>query len=60
MNWTSWALKGGKKKSFEERIEELAAFKEKHGHVRVVVKHDKSLAKFCVNMRSDRKWTCYH
>jgi len=31
-------------KSFEERREELDAFKEKHGHVCVTVKHDKSLA----------------
>jgi len=30
-----------KLKSCEERIEELKAFKEKHGHVRVTVKHNK-------------------
>jgi hypothetical protein len=35
--------------SFEERIEELQAFKEEHGHVRVIVKHDKSLYGFCGN-----------
>ena len=43
---------GDKNKSFEERIEELKAFKAKHGHVRVsTVKQDKSLGKFCANMR---------
>jgi len=46
---------GGKKKSFEERVEELKAFKEKHGHVRVTVKHDKSLARFCINTRAARR-----
>jgi len=47
----------GKFKSFEERIEELKAFKEKHGHVRVTVKHDKSLVLFCTNMRGARRGT---
>ena len=47
----------GKKKSFEERIEELQAFKEKYGHVRVTEKHDKSLANFCKNMRGARRGT---
>ena len=36
----------------EERIEELKAFKAKHGHVRVTAKHDPRLANFCMNMRS--------
>ena len=44
-------------KSFEKRIEELVAFKAKHGHVRVTVKHDKSLGVFCKNMRSARRRT---
>ena len=44
-------------KSFEERIEEVKAFKEKHGHVRVTVKHDKSLANFCKDMRCARRGT---
>jgi len=42
------------KKPFEERLEELEAFKEKHGHVYVTMKHDKSLGKFCASMRSAR------
>jgi len=50
-----------KAKSFgeriEDRIEELKAFKEKHGHVRVTVKQDKSLATFCKNMRAARRGT---
>ena len=53
-HWTSWALIGGKKNSFEERIEELKTFKEKHGHVRATVKQDKSLGAFCRDTRSAR------
>jgi len=45
----------GKEKTFEECIEELKAFKEKHGHVRVTAKQDKSLAYFCRNMRCARR-----
>jgi len=48
---------GDKKKSFEERIEELNAFKDKHGHVLVTVKQDKSLAYFCNTMRCARRGT---
>ena len=44
-------------KSFEERIDTLKAFKAKHGHVRVTAKQDKSLAKFCDNMKSARRRT---
>ena len=44
-------------KSFEERIEDLQSFKEKHGHVRVTVTHDKSLGAFCKNMRTARHET---
>jgi len=47
----------GKRKSFEKRIEELQAFKAKHGHVRVTRKHDKSLYGFCSNMRCARRGT---
>jgi len=41
-------------KSFEERIEDLKAFKAKHGHDRVTAKHDPSLHGFCKHMRSAR------
>ena len=43
-----------KAKSFEERVEELKAFKEKHGHVRVKAKHDERLYKFCRSLRCAR------
>jgi len=39
---------------FEERIEQLKAFKEKNGHLRVTASLDKSLASFCTNVRSSR------
>ncbi len=38
--------------SFEERLEELKAFKEEHKHLRVTSSHDKSLASFCMQARS--------
>jgi len=44
-------------KLFEERIGELNLFKAKHGHVRVPVKQDKSLAIFCQAMRATRRVT---
>ena len=58
-HWTSWDLIGGGKttantKAFENRIEDLEAFKAKHGHVRVTMKQDKSLGKFCEHMRCAR------
>jgi len=46
---------GGERKSMEERIEELKAFKAKHGHVRVTAKQDKSLHGFCEKMRCTRR-----
>jgi len=49
-----WEVKNN---SFDECIEELKAFKAKHGHVRVTVKHEKSLHRFCKNMRSARRGT---
>ena len=35
------------KKSFEERMDDLRAYKEKHGHINVKKKEDKSLYQFC-------------
>jgi len=46
---------GFKTSSFEERVEELKSFKKKHGHARVTLKHDNSLAKFCTHMRAARR-----
>ena len=42
------------RKTFEQRIEDLEAYKEKHGHVNVSQKEDKSLYDFCRNMRQAR------
>ena len=41
-------------KSYEQRIEDLRAYKEKHGHVNVKQKEDKSLYGFCKNIRNAR------
>ena len=41
-------------KSFEQRIEDLRAYKEKHGHTNVKEKEDKSLYGYCKNMRLAR------
>ena len=43
------------KKSFEQRIEELKAYKTKHGHVNVKKGEDKSLHGFFYNVRYTRK-----
>ena len=40
---------------FFDRVEELKAYKEKHGHLIVRQKEDKTLYNFCVNMRQARK-----
>ena len=40
--------------SFEQRMDDLRAYKEKHGHVNVKEREDKSLYKFCVDMRRAR------
>ena len=42
-------------KSFEQRMDDLRAYKEKHEHVNVKEREDKSLYKFCSNMRHARK-----
>ena len=41
-------------KSFEQRIEDLRAYKEKHGHVNVKEREDKSLYTFCKHTRYAR------
>lgn len=38
-------------RTFEERIEDLRAFKKKHGHVDVKVSDDACLGQFCANAR---------
>ena len=42
------------KKSFAQRIDDLQAYKEKHGHIRVKQSDDKSLYEFCRNIRRAR------
>ena len=42
------------KMSFEQRIEDLLVYKEKHGHVKVKQKEDKSLYEFCRHVRHAR------
>ena len=41
-------------KSFEQRIADLKAYKEKHGRVNVKMREDKSLYGFCYNVRYAR------
>lgn len=47
--------KAGPPESFESRIEQLKAFKEQHGHLKVTDKLDKSLSRFCVRTRAARR-----
>ena len=44
----------GAKKSFKQRMDELRAYKEKHGHIKVKRSEDKSLYQFCADMRQAR------
>ena len=51
-----WTLREfAAKKSFEQRIEDLGVYKEKHGHVNVKMSEDKSLYDFCQHTRRARK-----
>ncbi|KAL7538798.1 hypothetical protein ACHAXR_012392 [Thalassiosira sp. AJA248-18] len=42
-------------KKFSDQVADLKAYQEKHGHVNVRIKDDKSLAYFCINIRHARK-----
>ena len=53
--WTVKERRAVTAKSFEQRIEDLRAYKEKHGHVNVKEKEDKSLYGFCQKIRYARK-----
>ncbi|KAL7527151.1 hypothetical protein ACHAXR_001833, partial [Thalassiosira sp. AJA248-18] len=48
--------KGAKRptKTFEERIEDLRSYKEKHGHLNVTTREDHSLYNFCLAVRNAR------
>jgi len=52
-NWT--VKEQVAKKSFEQRVEDLRAYKEEHGHTNVKEREDKSLHNFCYNIRYARK-----
>ncbi|KAL7552998.1 hypothetical protein ACHAWF_016242 [Thalassiosira exigua] len=51
----SWT--GGTKtqRAFSDRLDELRAFKEEHGHLAVRIHHNKSLANFCTRIRGARR-----
>ena len=44
-----------REKSFEQRIDDLKVYKDKHGHVNVKKREDKSLNQFCYHIRHARK-----
>ena len=48
-----WSMKSNK--SFQQRILDLRAYKEKNGHVNVKKSEDMSLNQFCMQMRRTRK-----
>ena len=48
-----WSMNNGIK-SFEQRMDDLKTYKEKHGHVNVKRSDDKSLYQFCNNIRLAR------
>jgi len=50
-----WILKKGNQMPFERRIEQLKAYKEKHGHLNVTQNEDKKLAAFCHHIRFSRR-----
>jgi hypothetical protein len=58
-NSDSTVNKGQKKKknyiNFNDRCEDLKVYKEKHGHLRVSKKDDKSLNSWCKNIRNARR-----
>ncbi|KAL7525523.1 hypothetical protein ACHAXR_001045, partial [Thalassiosira sp. AJA248-18] len=41
-------------KTFEERIEDLRSYKEKHGHLNVTTKEDSNLNRFCRDVRKKK------
>jgi len=49
-----WAVKENKRTSFQQRLDELKAYKMEHGHLRVRKEDDPSLYNFCINIRNSR------
>ena len=58
-NWFCWKSETARKKdptkSFHDRVKALGEYKEKHGHLRVSKKDDKSLNSWCKNIRNARR-----
>ena len=52
---TSGGNKKSTKVSFQQRLDELKAYKDEHGHMNVKKSENKSLYDFCVSIRSARK-----
>jgi len=50
-----WMLKASSTVKFFARVDELMAYKEKHGHLNVSCKEDQSLNKFCSSLRQSRR-----
>ena len=50
-----WEPKRGSAGVFHKRVEELKAFKAKHGHLDVKESEDKSLYRFCAHIREARR-----
>jgi len=50
-----WNPLNRSRKSFSERLDQLRAFKEEHGHLAITKKQNRSLAGFCNKVRSVRK-----
>ena len=49
-----WAAKENKRTSFQQRLEDLKAYKLKHGHLNVRKEEDPSLYNFCNSMKTAR------
>ena len=52
----SFTLPKTKRKSFEDRIAALKAYKKRHGHLNVSQKEDRSLHSFCARMRTAKHY----
>ena len=53
-DWAVTVTERAAKKSFEQRMDDLRAYRERHGHVNVKEREDKSLYIFCYEMRRAR------
>ena len=51
----NWTTQEYVTRSFDERINDLREYKQKHGHVNVKIHEDSSLYKFCLDVRHSLK-----